>query len=875
MARKSSKTNNLHHRGRKAGPTSTEKVPVAVTPVQRTEALLRGMSLVLEHINAPTHIVEALSVQVHSYLDNSLSEGVWLKRCKHLLSYPLAKYLKNEPPPAPDVIFKPSGKLRSWMKPRLNAFNSENTYLWYSWFQAKRCTLPLSVDLINEAYEKHFCTLSSSDPASSEILDEIFDDPTFLHVLEKVQWAVMDRMEGTLFPEWTAKTSASWELTRKSGGQQAALRGLAGLQSYAPVMDYKGKMAKYKYDDTNTVIENPYDQMIVDVLGRAHMTRIRTNTVVSDDFHSMEYRPWVYTTAGPKANYHLEKRCAYGREEWSTLRKVATDQYFYDRPLDCTIQAVLEPNKIRIISKGEALPYYNCKPLQKAMQSVMKEISCFRPIGRPILTSDIELLTRNAGQFDKWFSVDYSAATDGLSISYSKRIFDKIIGLFPEFEQKRFRQVLGEHNLYYPRDKGKREHKGMQANGQLMGSILSFPILCLANLGVYLLATRETQLHWDINERINHVLINGDDMVYASQEEVWLKHVDIGKKVGLEMSVGKAYVHREYLNINSTSYHCPLHHRDQLIKGRIVREIGYLNAGLFFGLHKVQGKQEEGKVETADSHHGDKPGIVANIDCLLRGSRPGKQKDLLKKLLVAQKETIAEECRTKDRNGKSFSRNLFIPISLGGMGIKPPPQWRFKITKEELYVAHGYINEYPGCPYTSQHPLPGYPLGDRLEDTVSVPWEPKLEGQLALKPLVPVKRINLKWIKHFCRTDFIRYVPFKGCSTASLKKNERNRAPPYIAVQPSAGRDAKVVPQHPDIQSLNHSTNSKDTFVPLPEMGICFSDDINYRFSPSTVLLPQEVDSDVHIDLIDLEYQEYLRQPRFEEDYIPSPEYCS
>lgn len=786
--------NNLRHKSRKAGSETGKKgsLPV-VTLVQRTEALLRGLILVLEHHDAPAHIRRALEVQIHSYLDTSGSEQVWLKRCKHLLTYPLAKYLRNDPPPEPDMSFRPSGKLREWLKPRLNAFNLVNTHLWYSWYQSKRSTLPVSDVLVSEAYEKHFQTLTSTDPGDEETIDKIFSDQTFIKVLNDVRKGLTERFEsGPDFIDLFPKSSASFGEGRSTGGQSTDLRGTAGLQkartgckskpdggvldnilqertteefrrfvselheSYPPGPDYRNSPHPERVGDTEKChLDWTYDAIMANV---------------ETELFDMIYRPWVYTRHGILSNFHGSRYCAYGQYEWSSLGVYTGYSTTLPSVLNCTIQAVLEPNKIRIISKGEALPYYSCKPIQKAMHSTMKEMPCFRLIGRPLdPVSDIRDLTDMTTLDMKWFSVDYSAATDGLSWKYSGRIFEFLIQNLPEMSREIARLVLGPHNLWYPDED---DARGVQQNGQLMGSILSFPILCLANLGVYLLTTQSEQKFWSHDQRLNHVLINGDDMIYASDASNWVRHVDIGKKVGLEMSVGKAYVHREYLNINSTSIHCPLHKK---VERPSIKEVGFLNSGLFFGQHKVQGRKDDGM---ASSHHEGAEGIVVNINEMLKGTLPGKEIPFLKKVLTTHRTTIADECRFQttesfsDR-GKFFSRNLFIPESLGGMGVRAPSGFKFRVTKEEVYVAQGFLDMYPGCDYTSQRPLPGYEVTEKFDSWLSKPWESKelpdsksdhLEkNKKEKKQILPIRRIYHKETKALCRTGFERYAPFPGC----------------------------------------------------------------------------------------------------------------
>jgi len=700
---------------------STEVVSI----VQRTDAVLKGLVLLVRHHGAKDEIVEQLEKQLHSFLDNSGCETVWLSRIKYVYTYPLAKYLKNDPPPSPDRCFVPTGGLRSWMKERLNALNTTNYRLWCSWLQCKRSTLPLSEDIIEAAYDKHLLTLTKFDNGDDETIRQIFQNRTFLKVIWELRHAVTEAYSASKsFEDWMPSHNSCFENTRAAGGQKTQLAEICGLEER----------------DGDKSHKNLYP-------------------LAQTEFFSIEYRPWVYTKTGVSYNFHQERRHHYGHEEWSQLREAAL-AIDLSKPLNCTIQAVLEPNKVRVISKGNALPYYTCKPLQKALHGCMRQLAPFRLIGRPFLADDLIPLQQNADCDDTWFSVDYSAATDGLSWKYSGKILKFLIQDLPEVDQERAMMVLGPHALHYPVKGGRRDIvlRGVMQNGQLMGSILSFPILCLANFGVYCLAThsRHDREEWSFEDRINHVLINGDDMVYSDKPESWNDLVCIAKKVGLEMSVGKAYVHREYANINSTSVIAPLQYEGVM---RTPREVPYLNTGLFFGQHKVQGK-----TELASQHTKASEGLIVNLNTVLAGSRPGHESTLLKEFLSYHGEKIFDECKVKTLLGRRFVRNLFIPIALGGMGVRPPIGWKWYITKEEVYVAHGFMKMIPACALTAQSPVLGYQLEEKLDAVVNVPWDMQMDIIRDIR--VPKRKISCPIVRHYCRTGLIRVVPYKSAALA-------------------------------------------------------------------------------------------------------------
>jgi len=628
------------------------------TVEQRTQALVDGLLLVLKHFDACEEVLHQIVIQTRQYLDACPDEAVWLTCAKHMLAYPLAKYLRNDPPKEPEFgAFCPVGILRRWMRQRLVCFNRKNTRLWSSWFQVKRCSLPASDQFVDETYKEHFTTLSSADTGDANTIEEIFSDKTFISVLDEVKRAVTDIVgDGTQFLDFTPSGSASFEKTRAKDGQFGALR---------------------------------------------QHSRLHLNKLYPSEFTGMvEHDHQLWET------YEVS-----GRDQWSDL--LFRSKKLKDRPIRCTIQAVLEPFKVRVISKGEALPYYLCKPIQKAMHGCMRRMPCFRLIGKPLSPTHLADISQESGLKDEWFSIDYKAATDGLSWAYSGRIFRHVIADLPPALYTVAANVLGPHSLYYPPKggMGRPVYRGEQRNGQLMGSILSFPVLCLANLGLYLRVNAERQIDWSPEQRLGSVLINGDDMLYTAPRELWKNHIELGSKIGLRMSLGKAYTHPEFAVINSVSLHMNL---QQYPRPSPVW-LEYLNAGLYFGRHKVQGGTD---CEISGA-------IVPNINTVLRGSLPGKECELLRSMLTLHADSIYEESQAFLKEGRKksrYTRNLFTPQSAGGMGVVPPPDWKFVIKPIERRILSSLKLRSASTCLANQRPYPGIEL-EEFQQLDRVAWQ--------------------------------------------------------------------------------------------------------------------------------------------------------
>jgi hypothetical protein len=683
-----------------------------VSLVDRTNALLRGLDLILSHHRVSKEVRAVLDCQVHAYLDSSKDESVWLKRGKYLLSYPFALYLRNEVPEVPDLDFKPAGALRKWMKCHLLNFNRKNTHLWFSWMQAKRSCLPASEEMIDLTYNKHFATLTREDDGDSKTIEEIFSDPHFIEHLDCVRAGVMSYFlkDSRGFTDRTASLSASFEHSRARDGSFGSLKEIS--------------------------------------LGRESNVHDALSSTITE-LRAMTYTPTLLTRDRVRCNVVMETRSEGTIEEEEDWRSglVFSRTQLKKRILGAKIQGIVEPMKVRVISKGPALEYYACKPLQEAMHSTMRKMDAYRLIGRPLSPTDIMdlddvAIDKGLRGDEEWASVDYSAATDGLSWKYSGRIFEYVIQDLSPAMKSLALDVLGPHELFYPRSDRRgyeKKARGIMRRGQLMGSILSFPILCLANMGLYLRVTRKYHEGWTYQERMSSVLVNGDDQLYLAPLSVFYEHIDIGKKIGLEMTVGKAYHHKSYTNVNSTCVVLP-------IGGSCPREIPFLNTGLYFGQQKVmavEGSDVKSDLDSADSSSELEVAVVEApiiplLEETLRGSLPGRQCTLLASWLALHADRVRNETAAWTKHGK-FSRNLFVPKCFGGMGILPPVGWKTQIKSIHRQLAKWMVGSILESGYaTTQSPTLGS-APKSISRIMNVPYQNK-SIKKDVTPYIPIKK---------------------------------------------------------------------------------------------------------------------------------------
>ena len=696
--------------GNVSQPCDTE--PHASTAVSveedRARKLVRGIMLVLDHHGAPEGVCNSFRAQAMSYLTVE-SEDIFFKRAKFMTVAPMAKYLKCVAPKAPEEVpsWMSSGKennkknvLKKWLHSRMN-FSAKNTHFWYSYLQSKRSAAPASDELVLTTYEEHRAAMSREDPCDDETFNVVLKElgPVLTKIAKTVKfqydaddWIATSDLESNYWgTEHGASNRACFEKARSGGGQ------MGHLHTVAP--------------------------SVVKCSPRRQPSEGRT----LPEFAGMTFYPFAMISGQVRTNVTFEHyEYPDGYAQWTESISKEAIRYVGGITLKCTIQAVLEPLKVRVISKGEAIPYYVSKPLQVALHDAMREMNCFRLIGRPLCPTDLLDLAQNrtilgSGRYE-WFSIDYSAATDKLSARISAAILDRLTRGFSEDMREIWRAVLAPHWCRYPAPFCETVEPVQQQNGQLMGSILSFPILCLANLGLYLAnISKDTRT---LRDKLNGVLVNGDDMLYVAKESLWDSHVALGERVGLTMSPGKAYHHHVYANVNSACFHLRL---DRGYFVDIPRSIPFLNSGLYFGQNKVLG---------GDDIVLDKS-FSSTIQPLLDGVRHGqcaRWRNQGKKVLSAFINRHSARIFAEVGN-----RNLFVSTGLGGMGIVPPRGFKYEVTLYQKLQAYRRMSE----PFTfvGFGPLPGRPVPEP-KAYVRVPWalaDPKIQDP--------------KYMKRYCGSD--------------------------------------------------------------------------------------------------------------------------
>jgi hypothetical protein len=458
----------------------------------------------------------------------SLSDFV--PNVKYWKDYPLASFLHNPLPAIPASwsahglpqgapLF--GGRLREFWRRLCHPTDSASAPQLYracfSIAQSKRAFAPVPDSFVTGAYQKHAKGLSTPAPALSS--ETATDLGKFLKVFFR-NFHPKDLLGRLTVTE--ASTSASNTSSRVEGGAREEIRETLSSLLGSP-MDGLVRMI-------------PTDQGVTEERGLLPPSRGEWTRIVSAPLD------FQYSTLPPK-----------------TLKQVPTEWRSY--PFSKVV-ALQEPLKIRIITKMQTLSSFLSSPLQRALWKYLGDFPCFDLTSRTFSTENAyDLQAREEASLGRrpdadFVSGDYSAATDGLNINATKMVLDEVLSklqgedllLIPHFEA-----VLLEQVLVYPKEA--QQPPVLQRNGQLMGSILSFPILCILNLFTYVQSLpedlRQRILAGRISLRTLAVLINGDDILFRADPAQYLRWLSSSSSVGFTLSLGKNFVHPRFFTVNS------------------------------------------------------------------------------------------------------------------------------------------------------------------------------------------------------------------------------------------------------------------------------------------------------------------------------------
>jgi len=343
------------------------------------------------------------------------------------------------------------------------------------------------------------------------------------------------------------------------------------------------------------------------------------------------------------------------KENFKTLMKRVNEKAMKE-PATVVAVALAEALKIRTISKGPPLTYTALRPLWKFMHDQLRKLKTFSLIGTPDTEEIIlNILGKSLCDGYMFMSGDYKAATDNIHSWVSEHVAECISDelKLSDDERELFIRALTRHVFDTP--EGPKEQK----TGQLMGSIVSFPILCIINAAMCRWAMELAELKFKKLE--NCALgVNGDDCVLKSKLSVYSYWHDITSFVGLEESIGKTFQSKAFLNINSKTYlFNPDYHLIECERtggGTVHRECPYEEV-MYVNMGTLTGQARSGVIKISDQ---DDP----------RATLATRAKTLLQYCPEDLRDRVMREFLTRNRKIlDSTGLPWFIPEWLGGLGL--------------------------------------------------------------------------------------------------------------------------------------------------------------------------------------------------------------
>lgn len=389
----------------------------------------------------------------------------------------------------------------------------KNLCIVYTAFQGlKKGFMPGRPDMIDKSLLSHKRALVDKDPTADESLLDC-----------------CDRVAGELFEDFTPpSTFSNFNLFSRNstidsnfsnGGMLGALRDLAHAD------DKRGCA--------------PSDTLV-------GMVQIR-NSVIEVRSYLFEFSELV------------EQRAKFQRRE------------FFSEP-SAQPYCIIEPMKIRIITKPGTFQHFGVKSVQKAMWRHLynHDSGFFKLIGSTVDECQIASVLRSWRPGMKFVSGDYSGATDNLKGDVTRRIAQRILGSLDPVTFQWCWRTLAPSRIIYKRChpkygnildsyKYKYEDLGeqMQRNGQLMGSILSFVILCVANYAAYVHSLETFYGRKFTVQEVKEekpVAVNGDDILFCAENSFYAHWRNVIQSFGFEPSIGKNLFSDEILQINSALF---------------------------------------------------------------------------------------------------------------------------------------------------------------------------------------------------------------------------------------------------------------------------------------------------------------------------------
>jgi hypothetical protein len=351
------------------------------------------------------------------------------------------------------------------------------------------------------------------------------------------------------------------------------------------------------------------------------------------------------------------------------------------------VQAVPDGGKWRVVTVNPD----DCLALRPLHQVIYDHLSrqpwLLRGDASPSSFKDFTL-----AKGEVFVSGDYEAATDNIPLEIYRALLEAVSSTSSHVPREVWDLARAESRKLFVDKRGR--VLGVQERGQLMGSYLSFPFLCLLNYLCFKYSVR----------RKCPVRINGDDIVFratVSESERWFESV---KACGLVVSRGKTLVDPATFTLNSSLFRA---------REGSCRRIGFFRSDPFF--------KDPGGAAAAAGQFGSLvvgfPGSAAKDEIqrkfLVRNAKYFRwsQLSLLRDLHLRVSRKVLRTSGFYDR--ERFYLGLPRPVpSIGlipsGFSQVDLPRWRFRrrALRVEERIFHQQLTELSWLGWSAPPPEP-------------------------------------------------------------------------------------------------------------------------------------------------------------------------
>jgi hypothetical protein len=204
---------------------------------------------------------------------------------------------------------------------------------------------------------------------------------------------------------------------------------------------------------------------------------------------------------------------------------------------DVDFLVVTENGKDRMVTRSDASTGV-LRPLHKALYNRLSRLPWL--LRGEATAAKFREFTPEKGEI--FVSGDYEAATDFLPIEVARAVLEVALANSSWIPRRLGDAALASLRARIHYDDCSQPFE--QAVGQLMGNLLSFPLLCVQNYAAF---------RWVFGPEVP-VRINGDDIVFRTTKEKFDEWSRFVAQVGLKLSKGKTMVSSRFFSVNSSFF---------------------------------------------------------------------------------------------------------------------------------------------------------------------------------------------------------------------------------------------------------------------------------------------------------------------------------